>query len=133
MIGCAADGGRPPRCRSFGRRSDAKANDEIFFATDVHGSERTWRKFVNAAAFYGADVLVMGGDVMGKLTIPIIRSVGGRHRATIHGRVEQPRDRGRRRGEPAIGSPSLGFYDTLMDEDAYVATRDDPEAVDGLW
>ena len=32
---------------------------KLFFATDVHGSERTWRKFLNAAAFYHADVLVM--------------------------------------------------------------------------
>jgi len=70
------------------RRRDASRGTKIFYATDVHGSERTWRKFLNAGAFYGADVLVMGGDVMGKLVFPIIRGAGGHHRATIHGRVE---------------------------------------------
>jgi len=104
----------------------------IFFATDVHGSERTWRKFVNAARFYEADVLVMGGDVMGKLTIPIIREADGTHRATIHGRVERldtEADVARARGVIA----SLGFYDIVMGEDEYRAVRDDPEAVDSLW
>lgn len=104
----------------------------IFYATDVHGSERTWRKFLNAGAFYGADVLVMGGDVMGKLTIPIIREAGGTHRATIHGRVE--------RFETAADVEAtrerigfLGFYTTTMDQDEYEATRTDPAAVERLF
>ena len=29
---------------------------KIFFATDIHGSEICWRKFLNAAAFYKAEV-----------------------------------------------------------------------------
>ena len=44
----------------------------LFFATDVHGSEPTFRKFINAAKFYGIDVLVLGGDVTGKLMVPVI-------------------------------------------------------------
>jgi len=74
--------------RLFGERSRGKET-KVFFATDVHGSERTWRKFLAAARFYRADVLVMGGDVMGKLAIPLIRERNGHHRATIHGRVER--------------------------------------------
>jgi hypothetical protein len=38
----------------------------IFFATDVHGSTVCWRKFLNSAEFYDADVLVLGGDTTGK-------------------------------------------------------------------
>ncbi|HMK94812.1 MAG TPA: hypothetical protein VK536_05355 [Candidatus Limnocylindrales bacterium] len=45
----------------------------IFFATDVHGSERTFMKFVNCAKFYKANVLIMGGDITGKLVVPIIK------------------------------------------------------------
>src|SRR5260370_9224792 len=33
----------------------------------------TWRKFINGAAFYGVEVLVMGGDVAGKAVIPTVR------------------------------------------------------------
>jgi Icc-related predicted phosphoesterase len=44
----------------------------LFFATDVHGSTACWRKFVNAADFYHADALVLGGDTTGKAIFPII-------------------------------------------------------------
>ena len=104
----------------------------VFYATDVHGSERTWKKFLNAAKFYDADVLIMGGDVMGKLAIPIIAGAGGEHRATIHGRVERVSDEaGIQALERRIGD--LGFYDVRMDEDEYRATQADPEAVEALF
>jgi uncharacterized protein len=45
----------------------------IFFATDIHGSEVCWRKFLNAGAFHKADVLIMGGDMTGKAMVPIVR------------------------------------------------------------
>ncbi|KAA0259849.1 MAG: metallophosphoesterase, partial [Chloroflexi bacterium] len=61
----------------------------LFFATDLHGSERTFRKFINAGKFYEVNTLVMGGDIQGKLMIPIIKEGNGRHRATVQGRTEQ--------------------------------------------
>jgi Icc-related predicted phosphoesterase len=44
----------------------------IFFATDIHGSEVCWRKFLNAGKFHKADVLIMGGDMTGKAMVPIV-------------------------------------------------------------
>jgi uncharacterized protein len=55
----------------------------IYFATDVHGSETCWRKFLNAAAHYKADVLVLGGDMTGKALVPVIDDGGGRWHATL--------------------------------------------------
>jgi Icc-related predicted phosphoesterase len=105
---------------------------KLFYATDVHGSERTWKKFLNAAKFYGADALVMGGDVMGKLAIPVIREAGGTFRATIHGRVERLASEAEVAGvRTRIGD--LGFYDVVMDEDEYLATQADPDAVERLF
>ncbi len=49
----------------------------LYYASDIHGSDRLWRKFVNAGAFYRADVLVMGGDIAGKAVVPIVRRNGG--------------------------------------------------------
>jgi uncharacterized protein len=49
---------------------------KVFFATDIHGSETCWRKFLNAAAFYKADLVVLGGDVTGKMMIPIVAHQG---------------------------------------------------------
>lgn len=55
----------------------------IFFATDVHGSEITFRKFTNAAKFYGANVLVLGGDVTGKTVLPIARQPDGTYNCSF--------------------------------------------------
>jgi uncharacterized protein len=49
---------------------------KMFFATDIHGSEICWRKFLNAAAFYKADLVVLGGDVTGKVMVPIVAYPG---------------------------------------------------------
>jgi Icc-related predicted phosphoesterase len=51
----------------------------IFFATDIHGSEVCWRKFLNAGKFHGADLLVMGGDMTGKAMVPIVQDGSGWH------------------------------------------------------
>jgi uncharacterized protein len=56
----------------------------IFFASDVHGSERCFIKFVNAAKFYKADVLVLGGDITGKALVPLIQE-GSAYRASFLG------------------------------------------------
>src|SRR3984885_12991255 len=57
---------------------------KIFFATDIHGSEVCWRKFLNSAAFYKADMVILGGDVTGKVMVPIVDQ-GGRWKVTVRG------------------------------------------------
>jgi len=60
----------------------------IFFATDIHGSERCFLKFINAAKFYQANVLILGGDITGKALVPIVRQTGGNgYRATFLGQA----------------------------------------------
>jgi Icc-related predicted phosphoesterase len=49
---------------------------KVFFATDLHGSETCWRKFLNAAKFYDCDTLICGGDMTGKAIIPIVEEDG---------------------------------------------------------
>jgi Icc-related predicted phosphoesterase len=55
----------------------------LFFATDVHGSEICWKKFLNAAKFYEAQVLILGGDMTGKALVPISQLADGRWKATL--------------------------------------------------
>jgi Icc-related predicted phosphoesterase len=57
----------------------------IFFVTDVHGSWRCWRKFVNAGKFYSANILVLGGDVTGKMDVPLIKQPDGTHKCSYAG------------------------------------------------
>ncbi len=49
----------------------------IFYATDIHGSEKTYIKFLNAASFYKAQVLILGGDITGKVIVPLVRGPNG--------------------------------------------------------
>jgi Icc-related predicted phosphoesterase len=49
----------------------------IFFASDFHGSEVCFRKFLGAARVFGADALVLGGDLTGKVLVPILRESTG--------------------------------------------------------
>ncbi len=58
----------------------------IFFASDIHGSERCLMKFINAAKFYAAQVLILGGDITGKALVTIVKQPGGNsYRATFLG------------------------------------------------
>src|SRR5215212_6848034 len=57
----------------------------LFYAGDVHGSRVCWKKFVNAAAHYPADALVMGGDLTGKALVPIVRQGDGSYAAHVIG------------------------------------------------
>ena len=61
----------------FGRRASNGDQKRISFVTDVHGSERCFRKFLNAAKFYDAQYLVLGGDITGKTLVPIERAATG--------------------------------------------------------
>jgi uncharacterized protein len=64
----------------------------IYFITDVHGSNKCFRKFLNAANFYKADVLILGGDITGKVMTPIVEDGGG-FKATFQGEELSMHDR----------------------------------------
>ena len=57
----------------------------IFFVSDVHGSERCFRKFLNAAKFYSANVLILGGDITGKALVPVIQISEDKFRMNFQG------------------------------------------------
>jgi Icc-related predicted phosphoesterase len=61
------------RIRKFGPRNTPTEGTRLFFATDVHGSDRCFRKFVNAGRHYGVDAIILGGDITGKALVPIER------------------------------------------------------------
>ncbi len=55
----------------------------LFFATDVHGSEICWKKFINAGKWYEVDTLILGGDMTGKAIVPIINQGGETYKVTL--------------------------------------------------
>jgi uncharacterized protein len=64
---------------SFLKRKDTRSEIfRCFFATDIHGSERCFRKFLAAARVYDADALILGGDIAGKAIVPMKRTQDGK-------------------------------------------------------
>lgn len=113
-------------------KKEKKRATRLFFATDLHGSERTYRKFINAGKFYDVDILVMGGDITGKLLIPIIKENNEHYRATLQGRVEEIATQAEL--ENLINRlGTLGFYHKIMDENEFHALSADPNAVNELF
>jgi uncharacterized protein len=93
---------------------------KLFYATDIHGSERCFRKFINAGAFYGADVLIMGGDVTGKMIVPIVEEAAGRFAAEIFGRTRR------------FGEDELPAIQKLVGDAGYYAARMGPDELEEL-
>jgi uncharacterized protein len=57
----------------WGKSKGSKKREvRIYFATDLHGSEVCFRKFLAAAKVYEADVIILGGDFAGKAIVPVL-------------------------------------------------------------
>jgi uncharacterized protein len=98
----------------FGKR-DRGGERTVFFATDLHGSNLCFKKFVNAAKFYGANVLILGGDVTGKMVVPIARQSDGSHLTSFAGKdVRLGREDEVVEFERRIAD--MGFYPQTMSE-----------------
>jgi Icc-related predicted phosphoesterase len=90
----------------------------LFYACDIHGSEPTYRKFLNAAKFYDVGALFFGGDLMGKLLVPIVRDARGGWRAGLHGQkhhLSTPEEL----AQFKKSLDTLGFYWFECDRDEY--------------
>lgn len=59
----------------------------IFFTTDVHGSTVVFKKFINSAKFYEAQVIILGGDMVGKMIVPLVEQANHSFRANYLGKV----------------------------------------------
>jgi Icc-related predicted phosphoesterase len=92
---------------------------KIFFATDLHGSEMCWRKFLNAAKFYDADVLICGGDMTGKAIVPIVEE-GGRFTLTMAGQTQ------------TVGPNEVGDVEAQIRRKGYYPLRVTPERLEEL-
>jgi Icc-related predicted phosphoesterase len=97
------------------------ADVKLFFATDIHGSDTCMRKFLNAARFYRCDVLVMGGDITGKMIVPIVAEGPDSYRARLFGTDEVVDTAGLPALRKRITDAGYYAYDTEPDEMAELA------------
>jgi Icc-related predicted phosphoesterase len=74
-----------------------------------------WRKFLNAAKFYEADVLICGGDMTGKAIVPIVEE-DGHFTVTMAGQPTQ-----------TVGNDGVAEVETLIRRKGYYPLRVTPE------
>jgi Icc-related predicted phosphoesterase len=104
----------------------------LFFATDVHGSEKCWKKFINAGKFYEATTLILGGDMTGKAIIPIIAQAGGKYKVTLLDQesiLESKDDVDRM----TVTIQDRGYYPYLTDSDEVAEISNTPGRSDEIF
>src|SRR5947209_1499506 len=117
---------------AFGfKKRSSTAGTRVFFCTDLHGSDVCFKKFINAADFYGTQILIMGGDVTGKMVVPIAKQPSGGYLTSFAGEDLEFTS------EDEVASfkkqlANMGFYPATMDEEEFRAIKVSQEAQDQL-
>jgi Icc-related predicted phosphoesterase len=104
----------------------------IFFATDLHGSERCFRKWLNAHEAYQVEMLVMGGDIAGKALVPIVQTGSSTWEAEIRGETRHVADQASR-DELLREVRMMGYYALEIDADEKDALDADPEYLEATF
>lgn len=98
----------------------------IFFTSDLHGSEKCYKKFINAARIYKANVLVVGGDLTGKRIVPIVKQADKTYKMRFLGEDLLLKNEGElEKAKKQI--KSVGYYVHVADESEIQALREDEE------
>ncbi|MDG6898552.1 MAG: metallophosphoesterase [Nitrososphaerota archaeon] len=108
------------------------AVSRIYFITDVHGSSRCFKKFLNAAKFYDASILILGGDITGKVTVPILEQPDGSYRCTYQGAEVRLKNKKEVDGLSAKAADS-GSYTKVMGRQEFDELSSDPAKVTRLF
>lgn len=105
---------------------------KLFFATDVHGSEVCWKKFISAGKFYEVDTLILGGDMTGKAIVPIIAQGGNRFKVTL---LEQETilEGDEQVNEMAATIQNRGYYPYVTEPDEVAEIASTPGRSDELF
>lgn len=114
------------------RRGQRESIIRLFYAGDVHGSRVCWKKFVNAAAHYPADVLVMGGDLTGKALVPIARAGDGSYRARVIGEARVART-AEELDQMQQAISTNGMYPLIVDQDEARLLAEDSSRRDRIF
>jgi Icc-related predicted phosphoesterase len=107
-------------------------NTRIFFATDIHGSERCFRKFLNAGKFYKANAVILAGDITGKMIVPIVKQQDGTYLCSQVGLENQSISEA---DLPQVEKTirDSGFYPYRTDSNEMTALESDKKKIDELF
>jgi hypothetical protein len=105
---------------------------KLFFATDIHGSDICWSKFLNAGKFYEVDVLILGGDMTGKAVVPFVHQ-GGKNYKVILLEQEFNTTSDEELQDMIQRVRSRGYYPYLTNPDEIRELEQNPESVSKIF
>ncbi len=108
---------------AFGKKERAA---RVLFVTDLHASELTFRKLMNAVEIYEANVLIIGGDLAGKRVVPVVKGANG-YSTSISGEDITVDEGGL--DEVVAKVKNLGQYPLVVGAEEYEALAKDPDEV----
>ncbi len=109
----------------------SSSTTRILFATDMHGSEGVWRKFLNASAMLKVNIAICGGDLTGKMIVPVIKEKEEQYRYYLMGRTNLTDSNGLERAFKDIRG--IGYYPYLTGEHEYEEMVNSPKKVDKVF
>jgi Icc-related predicted phosphoesterase len=111
-------------------RKKKEQTTRILFATDMHGSEGVWRKFLNASSMLKVNFAICGGDLTGKMIVPVVEQEGkfayyfmGKNHV-----VEKPE-----LDATFKTIRGIGYYPYQTNEKEYDEMTQDPKKVDAVF
>src|SRR5262245_36964677 len=108
----------------------------LYVCSDIHASERTWRKFLNAmkANVYKADAALIAGDLTGKAIIAVVRGEQGGEEwtATVLGQRRVARSE-QELADLERSIADLGYYAVRVTPEERAAMEADPALVRRLF
>jgi uncharacterized protein len=104
----------------------------LYFCSDIHGSERCWKKFLATPKHYECDTIMIGGDVTGKSIVPVVETKRGRYKARYAG-IDRKVSQGRGLEELLAMIADSGAYAWVTTPDEYQAHAADPEKTEALF
>jgi len=104
----------------------------IYFTTDIHGSEVCFLKFVASGKFYNANAIILGGDITGKMIVPLVETSDGSYTTNFMGidhvlKSKEETDKIEKRIR------DTGYYPYRTTQKEMEELNADPERVDKLF
>jgi Icc-related predicted phosphoesterase len=104
----------------------------LYATCDLHGSDRCFRKFLNAADHYKADVILINGDITGKAIVPIVQDKKGTFVTEFLGGTEKAKnEKDLSKLQERISN--VGYYPTVVTREELDVLEKDADKVTELF
>ena len=103
---------------------------KLFFASDVHGSDICWKKFLRVIDHFKVDIAILGGDLTGKMVVPMVKD-GNEFSYALFGR--DIRFEATKLGDEVLKVANAGYYPYPCEKEEFQQLSKDEQAQTDLF